>query len=261
MPSNNLNITAIQCELHWENTEQNLQSIACLLKTVPASSDVVVLPEMFTTGFSMNPELVAVNMDGKEVSMIKQWANDYDKAIVGSLIVKENNNYYNRLLWVNPNGEVFKYDKKHLFTFAKEQETYTAGEDNLIVNYKGWNVACFICYDLRFPVWSRNVNSNYDAAIYVANWPEKREKAWESLLVARAIENQVYVIGVNRVGEDGNGILYSGGSAVLDPLGEYMETSERHQKKTLNVSLSAQELNDRRTSFPVGKDADNFKLL
>jgi omega-amidase len=261
VPNKDLYISAIQCELHWENIIQNLQSIECLLKTVPENVDVVVLPEMFTTGFSMNAKQFAVSMNGEEVARIKGWAKTYNKAIVGSLIVQENGNYYNRLLWVNPDGETFKYDKKHLFTYASEDETYTGGHEKLIVNYKGWDIACFICYDLRFPVWSRNVNKEYDAAIYVANWPEKRVEAWKSLLVARAIENQAYVIGVNRVGQDGKGILYSGGSAIIDCMGEYVEVSKESQMQLLNARLSAEKLNDYRTSFPVSTDADEFKLL
>ncbi|MFT6745902.1 MAG: omega-amidase [Glaciecola sp.] len=261
MPVDDLNICVVQCELHWENVESNLQSVECLLKTVPLHADVVVLPEMFTTGFSMNAKSLAVKMDGDEVKKLKTWANQYSKALVGSLIVEENGNYYNRLLWVNPDGEIFKYDKKHLFTYANEQNTYTAGNEQLIVKYKGWKLACYICYDLRFPVWNRNVDKGYDVAIYVANWPSKRVEAWSSLLVARAIENQAYVIGVNRVGVDGNGISYSGGSVVLDCSGERLDEAGPNQKKILTAHLRAKKLNKYRVSFPVADDADEFKIL
>lgn len=261
MPSKDLNISAIQCDLHWESIEQNLQSIECLFKTVPKNSDVVVLPEMFATGFSMNAESLAVTMDGDEMRIIKTWAKKYDKAVVGSLIVKDNGKYYNRLLWVNPDGEIFKYDKKHLFTYAQEQQTYSAGSDKLIVAFKGWKVACFICYDLRFPVWNRNVNNEYDAAIYVANWPKNRIEAWKALLVGRAIENQAYVIGVNRIGEDGNGILYDGCSGIINYIGEQIETSGANKQKTLNATLNAESLNNYRLLFPVTNDADQFKLI
>jgi len=261
MKGTNLNISAVQCDLHWEDVEQNLQTIECYLKTIPTETDVVVLPEMFTTGFSMMAQSMAVSMDGVEVNRIKIWAKEYNVAVVGSLIVEENKKYYNRLLWVNPNGEVFKYDKKHLFTFAKEHETYTAGSEKLIVNYKGLKFACFICYDLRFPVWNRNVSNDYDVAIYVANWPEKRIEAWKSLLVSRAIENQVYVVAVNRVGVDGNEIKYNGASVILGPEGEFLVTSGPNEKRTLNYTLSGDRLNKYRVDFPVGNDADKFKII
>jgi omega-amidase len=260
MKSINLNISAIQCDLHWEDVEQNLQSIEYLLTTVPVNADVVLLPEMFTSGFSMDAKSVAVKMEGAEVNRIKTWASKYNVAIVGSLAVEENGNYYNRLLWVNPDGEVFKYDKKHLFTFANEQKTYCAGNEKLIVCYKGLKFACFICYDLRFPVWNRNAGNDYDVAIYVANWPEKRIEAWKSLLVARAIENQAYVVAVNRVGTDGNGVKYNGYSVILGPEGEALVVSEVGEKKTLNCSLSGDRLNKYRIDFPVFNDADKFKI-
>lgn len=260
MPSNNLNVSLLQLDLHWENVQRNLFSISKELKNIPEKTEVLILPEMFATGFSMNTKELAVSMDGEEVKTLKSWANQYDIAIVGSLMVKEKERFYNRLLWVNPDGIIHTYDKKHLFTYANEHEFYTPGEERLIVSYKGWRFACFVCYDLRFPVWCRNQKSEYDAAIYVANWPQKRSLAWKSLLIARAIENQAYVIGVNRIGKDGNGIDYSGDSSVIGSSGSVEASALENESTIISTSLKAQELSNHRMNFPVLKDADSFEL-
>lgn len=260
MTRKELKISAVQCDLIWEDVDRNFLSIEEKLNDVPDDTDLIVLPEMFGTGFSMNAKDLAVDMNGKEVLQIKKWSQQLDAAIAGSLIVEENDNYYNRLLWVNPDGKVFSYDKKHLFSFASEDKTFTPGTNKLVVNYKGWNIACFICYDLRFPVWSRNVGNQYDVALYVANWPEKRISAWDSLLSARAIENQAYVVGVNRVGHDGNNIKYCGSSALINYLGESVVTVGLNEDSIMNCTFQLDELNDFREKFPVMNDADNFTL-
>ncbi|MGB0882811.1 MAG: amidohydrolase, partial [Vicingaceae bacterium] len=233
-----LKVTIIQSELHWENVDHNLEMFAQKIEDINEPTDVIILPEMFNTGFSMDSERLAETTEGVTVNWMKNQAKKTGAALVGSLIIDEEAKFYNRLIWANPNGEIESYDKRHLFRMAGEHNHFSAGEERLIVNYKGWRICPLICYDLRFPVWSRNssfchtersrsvfeesknVGPAYDCLIYVANWPAVRQQPWSKLLEARAIENQCYVVGVNRVGEDGNGIGYSGNSVVVDPKGE-----------------------------------------
>ena len=244
----NLKITIIQTELHWENAAKNLAMFTEKIASITEVTDVIVLPEMFTTGFTMNSTQFAETMDGETVVWMKQQAKSKNAAVVGSLIITENNLYFNRLIWVQPDGKIYTYNKRHLFRMANEHEFYTSGNERLIVEYKDWKICPLICYDLRFPVWSRNkefkVQSSkfkvdlqshdkvpnlepetlnlkpaFDCLIYVANWPEARKEPWCKLVEARAIENQVYVVGVNRVGVDGKQMIYSGNSAVIDPKG------------------------------------------
>ena len=255
-----LKVSALQCDLHWEDVDKNLWSISNLLQEVPRDTEVIVLPEMFTTGFSMNLALAAT-MNGVELATMKKWAKQHGAAVIGSLMMKDKGSFFNRLLWVNPTGEVFAYDKKHLFTYGKENKSFKPGNDRLVVQYKGWNFACFICYDLRFPVWTRNVNNEYDVAIYVANWPQKRSRAWSALLVARAIENQSYVVGVNRTGQDGNGLVYDGSSAVVNFEGDPLAVSDKHHNHLSIAVLDKKKLASSRTDFPVSNDADDFKLI
>jgi predicted amidohydrolase len=230
---------------------------------IDQATHVVVLPEMFSTGFSMQPALLAENMEGPTITWMRKMANSKKIILTGSLIIEENGNYYNRLLWMLPNGTVYHYDKHHRFAFAGEDNHYSSGNKRLIVSVNGWKINLQICYDLRFPVWARqqtNEAPEYDLLIYVANWPERRSHAWKTLLQARAIENQSYVVGVNRVGEDGNGINHSGDSMVVDPLGNilYAKSSETFVH---TITLDKKTLTDIREKFPFWKDADPFQLL
>ena len=206
---NELNIVGIQSSIVWEKPEVNLEYFDQQISKLPSTIDLVILPEMFTTGFSMNPTSIAETMQGPSIKWLVTTAKINRMALVGSVAIKENAQYFNRLFFIHPNGHIETYDKRHLFTLAKENDQYTSGEERLIVLYKGWRICPFICYDLRFPVWSRNTDE-YDLLVYVANWPSIRINAWDTLLKARAIENMSYCIGVNRVGEDENGYEYNG---------------------------------------------------
>ncbi len=252
----NLKITVIQPDIIWEDSRANLNKYSELIDRIE-STDVIILPEMFTTGFSMNPKKISETMDGISVNWMKKVAKENDAALLGSLIIKEENRFYNRALWVSPDGEIQKYDKRHLFSMGQEPDHFTAGTEKLIVEYKGWRFCPLICYDLRFPVWSRN-RDEYDVLIYLANWPAARHRVWKNLLTARAIENQAYCIGVNRVGADGPGLKYSGDSALVSPKGfaEYLD--EKETIKTFEISYS--ELHAFRNSFPVLNDGDDFRL-
>jgi omega-amidase len=252
-----LTITLVQSELHWENIEANLamfdEKIANLKDT-----DVVILPEMFTTGFTNNVNAVAETMDGSAVAWMHEQAKKLNVVMTGSLIIQQDDHYYNRLLWVEPNGKQLIYDKKHLFSMAKEHLTFSAGQDKLLIEYKGWKIAPFICYDLRFPVWSRN-QEDYDLAIYTANWPAKRAYHWQSLLLARAIENQAYVVAVNRVGVDGNGFAYSGDSTILDPAGELLYHKSK-EEDIFTLTISKSHLAEMRKQYPFLGDRDDFSI-
>jgi len=237
--------------------------LAQKIRDIQDPTEIIVLPEMFTTGFSMQPEKFAETMDGPTIDWMRRLSAEKRAIITGSIIIEENENYYNRLIWMLPNGQLGYYDKRHLFAFAGEDQHYTSGNKRLIASVKGWKINLQICYDLRFPVWARQQSSEtpeYDVLVYVANWPESRSHAWKSLLIARAIENQCYVIGVNRVGEDGNGIAHSGDSMVVDPLGQVLlQLSNAEAFET--VAISKQELEEGRTRFPFWKDADSFTIL
>ena len=253
-----LTITLIQTELHWENIDANIAMFDQKMANLP-TTDIVVLPEMFTTGFTMNVAGIAETMDGKTIKWMHEKAKALNAVVTGSLIIQEDGNYYNRLLWVQPNGEQLTYDKKHLFTMAKEEQTFTAGTEKLILTYKDWKIAPFICYDLRFPAWNRN-QEDYDLAIYVANWPAKRSYHWRSLLTARAIENQAYLVAVNRVGEDGNGFPYSGDSTVLDPAGTLLYHKEA-QEDIFTITVTKEHLQEMRRQYPFLGDRDNFNMI
>jgi len=256
----NIKVSIVQTSLFWENTDKNIENFTSIISGLKNKTDLVVLPEMFTTGFSMNSEKLAETINGKSVNFMIDAAKQNNVSLVGSLIIKENNKYFNKLLFVNPDGKIYDYNKRHLFRMANEHNYYSQGNKELIVDFKGWHIKPLVCYDLRFPVWARNKN-NYDILIYIANWPERRSYAWKTLLRARAIENQSYVVGVNRVGTDQNNIIYSGDSAVINPYGEEITDIKPHENKTQTIELSYKNLLEFRESFPVGKDADNFKIL
>ncbi|GAB4380155.1 MAG: amidohydrolase [Salibacteraceae bacterium] len=268
-----LNITLVQCDLMWENPQANRYKIEQLLDESSPSTDLILLPEMFPTGFTMNNTELAELPGGESFKWMVRMAKKHAAVIAGSVITRVPNTggsdlYYNRLYWVNPDGTYHTYDKRHLFSFAGENNHYSAGNERLIATVKGWKVCPLICYDLRFPVWSRNasldgepIDFEYDVLCYVANWPEARQRAWVTLLEARAHENQCYVAGVNRSGVDGNSIAYKGESAVYSPKGEklYSAGSELNLVKTL--TLSRDELISFREKFGAWKDKDTFRLF
>jgi omega-amidase len=255
-----LNVTLVQCPLHWEKSDENLHDFTQRLSGIePGSTDLIVLPEMFTTGFTMNPSDVAEKMDGHAVNWLKEKAKEKQCVLTGSIIIKENESYFNRLIWMRPDGTFETYDKRHLFRMGEEHLVYTGGDKKLIVTLKGWRIRPLICYDLRFPVWSRNRN-DYDCLIYMANWPEVRSYPWRQLLIARAIENQAYVVGVNRVGSDGLDIKHSGDSVVLTPKGMPISKTLANQDTIETVKLSYADLESFRNAFPAHLDADAFML-
>lgn len=254
-----LNVTLVQSSLVWENREENLLNFQEKLQELKGATDLIVLPEMFNTGFSMRTERLAEEMNGPTIKWMRQMSRDLDAVITGSLIIKENDQYFNRLVWVEPWDLTGTYDKRHLFRMAGEHHHFSPGRQRLITTMKGWRICPLICYDLRFPVWSRNQN-DYDLLIYIANWPEVRHDAWNTLLKARAIENQSYVVGVNRIGLDGNDIGYAGESIALDPQGKAMHKSTGNRETLVTVTLDYESLSKYRTSFPVGLDADEFSV-
>jgi len=257
MRNEKLKITIIQSDLHWQNKVKNLKMFEKKIKSISGKTDLIILPEMFTSGFSMEVEKLSENWDD---SFTLQWLQEqselYNTAICGSFIVRENEVYYNRLAFVKPNKSVQKYDKKHLFRMAKEDLYFSEGQEKIIIELDGWKICPLICYDLRFPIWSRNKNLEYDILIYVANWPEKRRQAWQTLLKARAIENLSYSIGVNRVGTDSNGIYYSGDSVVNDFLGNELY-SKKDAEDVITLAFSKKALVNYRNKFPTHLDADN----
>jgi omega-amidase len=258
MPS--LTITLVQPNFHWENKKANLDMLAQKIEGIQEKTEVVILPEMFSTGFSMQPELLAESMDGETIEWMKKIASSKKIILTGSIIIEDDGKYFNRLIWMLPNGEYGVYDKRHLFAYADEHSHYSAGNKRLIAQVKGWKINLQVCYDLRFPIWARQQSTNeYDVLIYVANWPEKRITAWKTLLQARAIENQCYVVGVNRVGDDGNQIHYSGESMIIDPLGEILYHKAK-EEDVFTYTLQKEKLDDVRERFPFWKDADTFNL-
>jgi predicted amidohydrolase len=254
-----LTITLVQTDLLWEDIDGNLDRLDAAIDGIREPTDLIILPEMFSTGFSMNAMLLAEKMNGKAVSWLRNKATQKNVVIAGSVMVKEAGRFYNRLVWARPDGEPLIYDKKHLFRHAGEEKIYTAGSQQLTASLNGWKVRPFICYDLRFPIWTRNLNRAYDLAIFVASWPAARADHWRTLLKARAIENQAYMAAVNRVGTDGNGLSYSGHSALIDPTGQVL-FEEENRPCTVTLSLCYRLLNDWRTQFPVLKDADGDLL-
>lgn len=257
----NLKISIVQSDLKWEDKLDNLNRFAEIINNLHKKTDVIVLPEMFTTGFTMRAAEFAEPLFGNTFKWMQEQAKNKNAAITGSFICEENNKFYNRLVWVNPNGNFFSYDKRHLFRMANEEKTYSIGEKKLIVQYKSWNIALQICYDLRFPVWSRRTPQyNYDALIYVANWPERRVLPWQVLLQARAIENQSYVIGLNRVGNDVNGVYHSGDSAIFNFKGEKLTSILSGKIQTETIELNKNSLEEFRVNFPAHLDADDFYI-
>lgn len=266
-----LTFTLIQTNLFWEDKAANLQMFEEKISSLKQAAQIVVLPEMFSTGFSMKPKLFAEKEDGPTMAWMKKMAIQKKIILTGSIIIEEEGKFYNRLIWMLPNGQYSFYDKRHLFAYGEEDKYYTAGKQRLIASVNGWKINLQICYDLRFPVWSRqtpNLKSEtnqeneveYDVLIYVANWPHKRNAAWKTLLQARAIENQCYVIGVNRVGNDGNGIEHSGHSSVIDPLGEILYQKES-EEDIYSITLNKNDLIKIRQQFQFLKDADDFEIF
>ena len=258
-----LTITTIQSDLLWEEKSANLRLLEQKISAIPEKTEIVILPEMFSTGFSMNTAQLAETMDGETISWMKKVSNENGVILTGSLIIEEEGKYFNRLIWMLPSGQYGHYDKRHLFAYGEEDQHYSPGNKRLIASVKGWKINLLICYDLRFPVWARQQlktdEAEYDVLIYVANWPERRSHAWKTLLCARAIENQCYVVGVNRTGNDGNNIYYSGNSLVIDPLGQvlyHMADAE----DVFTITLQKEKLEEVRTKFPFWKDADDFKI-
>ncbi|CAN5772426.1 amidohydrolase [soil metagenome] len=276
-----LTVTTIQTALYWEDKDANLQQLEEKINAIGGKSEVVILPEMFSTGFSMRTKELAETMEGNTVAWMKELAAKNKIILTGSVIIEEDGDYFNRLIWMLPNGQFGYYDKRHLFCLAKEDNYYSAGKKRLIASVKGWKINLQICYDLRFPVWSRNriieedsvnderndnedsdtkMRPEYDLLIYVANWPEKRSHAWKTLLCARAIENQCYVVGVNRVGVDGNNLNYSGNSLIIDPLGEVLyHLADEEGSGT--ITLEKSKLDEVRSKLPFWMDGDDFNLL
>ncbi|QBQ42307.1 amidohydrolase [Sphingobacterium psychroaquaticum] len=254
-----IKITVFQAYLFWENVEKNLNNLSLRLSALKEKTDLIILPEMFNTGFSTNVEKCAETMNGPTMHWMYEHAKAYGCVIAGTLTIKENDKYYNRFVWMYPDGNYVHYDKRHLFGMVNEDEVFTAGTSRVVVELKGWRICPMVCYDLRFPVWSRNLGGAYDLLVYTASWPDKRSAHWRTLIPARAIENQAYVIGVNRVGYDGNEVYYSGGSMCISPVGDvvyYKPEDEDLYTFTLNPT----ELIKSREQFPFLKDADSFTL-
>ncbi len=281
-----ITITTIQTNLHWEDKAANLRMLEEKINAIKEKTELVILPEMFSTGFSMQPKLLAEKMDGETLAWMKRTAAAKKIILTGSVIIEEAGKYFNRLIWMLPNGTFGHYDKRHLFAFAGEDKQYTAGTNRLIASVKGWKINLQVCYDLRFPVWARQTSPpnplskgegekapsppppegeeladthipEYDVLIYVANWPERRSIAWKTLLQARAIENQCYTIGVNRVGNDGNNIYHSGDSMITDPMGEILY-HKKDEEDIFTITLDKTNLNTVREKFPFMRDADDF---
>lgn len=256
-----LRISLVQSNLYWEQAVKNKVHFSNLIAPLAGNTDLIILPEMFTTGFTMNPLELAEEMEGPTLLWMQEHASRLGSAIVGSIVVVENSKFYNRLVWVFPDGTYQHYDKRHLFSMADEPKHYTAGNEKVVIDYLGWKICPLICYDLRFPVYSRNNQEQpFDLMLYVANWPEARSYPWKALLAARAIENQCFVAGVNRVGDDGNNISHSGDSRLFDPKGQEILTMPAHAEQIETAGISLGELRRFQLKFPVLNDADGFTL-
>ena len=254
--NNTLTISFLQSNIHWEDKAANLAMFTSKIKAIEEQTEIIILPEMFNTGFSMNPSILAENMDGETVTWMKQMAAEKRSIVTGSLIIREQDKFYNRLIWMQPNGVYGYYDKRHLFSYAGEDKEFTPGNKRLIAQLKGWKINTQICYDLRFPIWSRQANENeYDILLFVASWPMKRIEAWKALLTARAIENQCYVIGLNRTGIDGNGFDYSGDSMLIDPMGVAI-FSNHHEEITHTFQIDKKQVQEVRERLPFLKDKE-----
>jgi len=262
MSATHLRVTAIQSDLAWHDAPANRQRFEKLLQPLAGLTDLIVLPEMFTTGFTMAAEQVAESANGPTVDWLRKMAASANATITGSIVTQEDNHYFNRLIWMRPDGTHASYDKRHLFRMAQEHQHFAAGHERIVVDIDGWKICPLVCYDLRFPVWSRNrlgTAGGYDVLIYVANWPERRRYAWQTLLRARAIENLSYCVGVNRVGRDGQGIDYKGDSAVIDFLGQPL-TEASEDEFVATVPLERAALDSFRAKFPAHLDADAFDV-
>ncbi len=263
-----LTITLIQSNLHWEDREKNLLMFDQKIRSIRERTELIILPEMFSTGFSMKPEQLAETMEGETVKWMKKTSADKNAVITGSVIIQDKDKFYNRLLWILPNGQYGYYDKRHLFAYADEHLHYTPGNKRLIGSLKGWKISLQVCYDLRFPVWSRNrlkdtddgSRPEYDLIVYVANWPDRRRHAWLTLLQARAIENQCYAVGVNRMGTDGKNIYHTGDSLVADPLGELLY-HKKDEEDVHTITLEREKLMNIREKLPFWKDGDRFEII
>jgi omega-amidase len=279
-----LKITFIQSNLHWEDADANIKMFSEKFSSIKDDTDLIVLPEMFSTGFTMNNKVVAEKMNGKAVEWMKRAANEKNCVVTGSLVIEDGGKYFNRLVWMRADGTFETYNKRHLFRYANEQDYYTAGNKKLIVELKGWKICPLVCYDLRFPVWIRNCHplsisslgggknlqnpslrgkggmEPYDVLLFVANWPERRNHPWKTLLMARAMENQAYVVGVNRIGNDNNNIYHSGDSAVINFKGEIISKTKAHEESVETVTISKNELDEWRNVFPAWVDADSFEI-
>lgn len=257
-----LRVSIIQTDIRWENRSENLRLLHRKLEALCGTTEIAVLPEFFSTGFSLNCKALAEPADGETIATLQAWAAQLGMALAGSFIAGEpGGKYYNRGFFLTPEGESYFYDKRHLFRMGSEAEHYSAGEaPKQLIHYRGWNIRLLICYDLRFPVWSRNVENECDLLLYVANWPAARQLAWDTLLRARAIENSCYVCGVNRVGYDGNRVQHNGGSILYSPKGEPLTAIPLGEETTATSSLSLLALQEFRQKFPVWRDADAFEL-
>lgn len=255
-----IRITAIQSDIVWENKKENLRLLHDRLQVLCGTTEIVVLPEMFSTGFSMQSHLLGEKTDAETITTLKDWSRQYQIALTGSYIAVEGTRHYNRGFFLTPTGEEYYYDKRHLFRMGNEPKSFQSGNHRPIISYLGWNICLLICYDLRFPVWSRNIKNAYDLLIYVANWPTSRRLVWDTLLRARALENQCYVCGVNRIGIDGYGLTYNGGSIIYSPKGEIQAQANDEQENCITARLSLNSLKKFREKFPVWKDADEFQF-
>ena len=259
-----ISITFIQSDLVWKNHLANLKAFEKKISQVNSPTDLIILPEMFNTGFVVEPQGIDTNAAEDSLAWMKKVAKKKDAVIAGSMIVNDHDNFYNRFYWVLPNGDFKSYDKRHLFSLGNEHLRFTAGVESVIIEFKGWKIKPLICYDLRFPVWAKNNyqsgNYDFDLLIYVANWPAARSHAWKSLLLARAIENQAYTIGVNRIGKDGNGTPHAGYSGVIEPKGEWISKEVQDIESVQTIMLSADALKTYRNKFTVGLDWDKFDI-
>ncbi len=255
-----IKITIFQAYLFWENAEKNLQNLRLRLSSLKEKTDLILLPEMFNTGFTMNVEKCAERMDGATMRWMYDTAVSFDCVVAGTLIIEEEGRFFNRFVWMSPDGSYVHYDKRHLFALGGEDSAFTAGDSRVLVELKGWKICPMICYDLRFPVWSRNHEEGYDLLVYTASWPDKRSGHWRALIPARAIENQAFVIGVNRVGHDGNEVYYSGGSMCISPLGDVVYYKPEDED-LYTFTLNPKDLENARDRFPFLKDGDRFSIL
>lgn len=258
---NNLRISLFQSDINWENKEENLNDYGNQIGSLAGKSDLVVLSETFATGFSMHTTELAETNEGTIIQTVQSWASEYKIAIAGSFIASSySGHFFNRGFFITPEKNSFFYNKRHLFRMGEENEQFTAGNQYEIFSYKGWNIRMIICYDLRFPVWARNRKNEYDLLICVANWPTSRSDVWKTLLKARALENQCYVCGVNRIGNDGNRIPHKGDSRLINFKGENIVKAPANEESLLTAEINKKELTDFRKKFPAWMDSDDFYL-